>query len=74
MKTINYKCDCQECGNVTNDIQIDEWIEIGSQDGSFFINSYLKNRRLISLGKYRDIHFCSSKCLTQYFFEDSDKQ
>ena len=70
MKTITYKCDCSECGNFTNNIEKAEWIEIGSDNNTLFINNHLKNKHLISLQKYKYIHFCSSKCLSRYFFDD----
>lgn len=71
MKTIIYKCDCSECDNKTIDIEYDKWIEIGSETNTLFVNNHLKNKHLISLSKYSSIHFCSSECLSKYFFDAS---
>ena len=73
MKTITYKCDNQECNNQTKDIEYDKWIEIGSENNTLFVNNHLKDKKLISLARYEHIHFCSSKCLSKYFFDDTPK-
>ena len=72
MKTITYKCDCSECNNQTSNIKNAKWLEIGSDNNTLFINNYLENKHLISLQKYGSIHFCSSECLSKYFFDDSE--
>lgn len=69
MKTITYKCDCSECGNETNNIELGEWIEIGSENSTLFVNNYLNNKHIISLQRYKHIHFCSSRCLSRYFYD-----
>lgn len=69
MKITTYKCDNDECGNETNNIKIDGWLEIGSEDNTLFINNHLKNKKLISLARYKGIHFCSSKCFINFFID-----
>ena len=71
MKITTYKCDCSECNNQTSNIEYDKWLEIGSENNTLFVNNHFKNKHLISLQKYRSIHFCSSECLSKYFFDDS---
>lgn len=73
MKITYYKCDCSECVNETSNIETAKWLEIGSEDNTLFINNFLKDKHLISLQKYKHIHFCSSECLARYFFEDSNQ-
>jgi len=66
-KKTTYTCDNGDCTHFTNNIERDNWIEIGSDNDTLKIKNHLKDRRLISLGKYPDIHFCSSKCLIEKF-------
>jgi hypothetical protein len=73
IKLTTYKCDFSECGNETNDIEKAGWLEIGSEDHTLFITNHLKDKHLISLKKYKHIHFCSSKCLSRYFFEEPNQ-
>jgi hypothetical protein len=70
MKTITYICDNSQCGTETNNIEKSKWIEIGSENNTLFVNNYLKDRKLIQLQKYDQIHFCSSKCLIEYFVDN----
>ena len=46
MKTIKYTCDNTNCLNNTESIEISKWIEIGSNNNSLYIRSYLGNNRL----------------------------
>ena len=66
-KQIKYTCDNGECSRFTNNIERDNWIEIGSENDTLKINNHLKDRRLISVKNYYDMHFCSSKCLIENF-------
>ena len=66
MKTIKYTCDNTNCLNNTESIEISKWIEIGSNNNSLYIRSYLGNNRLKFASNYSDIHFCSSECLSDF--------
>ena len=69
-KKITYTCDNGACSHFTNNIERDNWIEIGSENNTLKINNYLKDRRLISVSNYYDMHFCSSKCLIENFIHN----
>jgi len=74
METIIYSCDGNYCENQTHDIKLNNWVEIGSDNNTLFINNHLKQRRLISLSRHTTIHFCSSKCLTEFFVSDNEQE
>lgn len=69
MKHLKYSCDNDNCTNETKDLEYDKWIEIGADKGKLFINNHAKDRLLISMSHYDDIHFCSSKCMINRFFK-----
>ena len=69
MKTIKYTCDNSDCTKQTNDIESDKWLEIGSNNNTLKVNNFFKDRKLISLGRYTDIHFCSSECFINKFVD-----
>lgn len=73
MKRIIYKCDGEGCSKETNNIETNNWVEIGSNDKKLLINNYLTDRKIISMANYDDIHFCSSNCLSGKFFTNSEK-
>lgn len=69
MKRVTYKCDTDGCSKETDNIEKNNWIEIGSKTNNLFINNYLVDRKLISMANYVDIHFCSSKCLSEKLYK-----
>ena len=73
MKKVIYTCDNDECKKQTNDIKLEGWLEIGSNNGSLFVENNCIDKRLITLGNHTDIHFCSKKCFTDYFFMEEKK-
>jgi hypothetical protein len=67
MKVTKYECDSPDCGSSTDNIERDKWIEIGSSDNiSLMIRNYFDNKRLISLERCHDIHFCCPDCIVNY--------
>ena len=67
MKLTTYKCDNAQCNNETDNLKDSQWLEIGSDNSTFKVNNYLKDRKLISMSRYSDLHFCSSKCFIDEF-------
>jgi len=63
MKTELFSCDYQNCSNKTTNLEINNWIEIGSTNGSLFILNHLNRQKLIKMSNNDDIHFCSIDCL-----------
>lgn len=69
-----YKCDgCNTNGEncFNTDTRTDSWITIGSESSDLFIENNLSERRLISIGRHSDLHFCSKSCfINKFFFND----
>lgn len=66
MKEIKFTCD--QCGN---DITNKPRIELGSCDGkSFRMNNSLDNAIRVGMDQYTNIHFCSEKCFSKFFFKE----
>jgi hypothetical protein len=70
-KNITYICDNDDCKRKTGDLKQSEWIEIGSDNNSLFINNHTNDNNLISMSRYNNIHFCSSKCFHSYLFKSN---
>ncbi len=67
-----YQCDNDNCKHTTVSIQ-DDWLTIGSGGNSLFIHNNLKDRKLMELNNYHDIHFCSRDCFTNAFFKKANQ-
>jgi hypothetical protein len=68
MKNLHYSCDCADCNHEVENLK--DWLSIGSTDEEslVIINNIKASRKVISLGKNKDLHFCSVQCFQEYFF------
>ena len=72
MRKITYECDEKECSNTTTDPE-NGWLEIKSEtENQLTVVNHLPDRKVISLTRYSALHFCSSKCFTDYFIMKPD--
>ena len=67
MKTTTYVCDNITCDNETENLKHFDWIEIGSENNTLYVNNNLEDRQINFMSNHNDIHFCSSKCFTEFF-------
>lgn len=70
MKILEFKCDTCE-RSFPNE---DRLLRIGSEDGDgLLVNNNLPDHAIISMNRYKDIHFCSKECFVSYFFNSECK-
>lgn len=67
-----FKCNGPEC-NVT-ETNLDNWLVIGSNNNSLFIENNLpKKGNIHIMSHFSDIHFCSKECVVCFFIKEEEE-
>ena len=69
-----FKCDGHNCKSENHELEVTNWLTIGSADGgSLFMKNQLPGNQFSVMSNYGDLHFCSIPCFIGKFFEDKEK-
>jgi fructosamine-3-kinase len=64
------KCDGLNCKSENHDINVPNWLTVGSSDGhSLTMKNQLPKNQFSIMSNYGDLHFCSQHCFMTKFFE-----